>query len=275
MKVEGLLEKRIELPCDLAVGGKGGFRTITLRESSGEDQEFCSEASIRDVPARSLGHAIARCIVDVKGCKELPTYDDINKLPAIVVDKIGLELRKLSKGDKVKVRASCPHSDTNRMTGKENPCGAPIEVEESINTFVELANQARVIPEIYTLRTPFIIKESGEEDKEITKEYTKALVSPMTNEARISAFSQTDMFRKGAVDSFVIEACVISIANKDNPEDKIVLHPGDAKKLSAYDRSNILEIAGDVETINSSKDIPCYKCGKTIRIVFPVFDFLY
>ena len=259
MRMEDYLEKTIPFPKGLKFQKNGiNYTGIILRELGGLDEEIISKPEYRDSLVKIQGVALQRCIaglIDEAGKEvvtesELPTLEELNKLPMAFIDLLFLELRSVTLGDTIVKSMKCPEKECDKR------------IEPSVN--------------LEELRSETVGVDFGERtvvlDRGLLHEGTrlkKAKVVPVKAEVRAKLFSAgADLNDFGGTNSEFLYNSIVDI-------DGIVLTKDMVSNLKKADRVKIFEAVGGVKPFELSREFVCPYCKKSFAVEVDLLDFLF
>ena len=110
MKVEGVLEKEVELQHGLLVKDNE-YKQFTVREVIGLDEEAISQPIYKKNPIAMYIELIHRCIVEVNQKGSPLTKNELKSLPVGMIDTLLYHIRLISIGPDYEVKDKCPKEE--------------------------------------------------------------------------------------------------------------------------------------------------------------------
>ena len=257
MKVEGLLEKTIQLPekVKLKVGDEE-FSELVVRECYGQDEEFISSGSIKNNPIKIIPALVYRCISEVPGARRFPTEMEFKRLPIGVVDSLLLEIRELSVGKDIK------------FTG-ENMDKKPVEVVGTIDEMKPSEGSYDKKEVSFDNPVGVDIVERGADGKEVKRRIlvTKFYLNPLNIIGQELVFSGKDMSEFGKLKSESIHASLDKAVREDGT--LISLDKNSVAALPTRVREKLIEEIQKFPTITVTKTTE-----DGVRVRANILDFL-
>lgn len=246
MRIEGYLEKELDLNYPISMDGENYYKVI-IREVGGRDEEALSkEEDYKKNEVLSLSFIITRCIAEVVGAKRLPTMDEVGILPYNVLESIGIEIRRLTLGNVFKALGVCPS------------CGKTVE---------------------YEIRSEDFMVNSDIDNKDKTVVMRRGIVRNGVSykNCKIRPFNIFSMveLRKLTEDEFNnpernTQLLFTLVKDFDGIEPTIE----DIKDLTKADRKTLFENITIPSIVKPSIPYSCHACKKDIDLRVWVFDFL-
>ena len=212
MRIEGTLEKEIELKTPIMVAGKP-YTSVTIRETVGLDAEALSAGANAKKKGAQENMLVHRCIAEVPGADRLPTLKEIREAPFFIVDEILDEIQVLSAGENIDVAAPC-----------QNPkCGKPIEMTVSIFDFKEISGHRK--PVVLNLSRGF------RKDGKVLKKCSMRLMDNFDREELQDGRTPEELSRDLSISKFLADHIVDIEGVKVTEEDVSTMASADRKDM--------------------------------------------
>lgn len=246
MRFENYLEKEVDLTYPIKMDGEE-YTTIIVRESGGRDEEALGrEEEFKKDDVLALIYTITRCIAEVPGAKRLPTMDEVGILPYDVIEKLGVEIRRLTLGDEFKALGVCPH------------CSKHVEYDIVTDDFLvntDIKHTDKVIP----MRRGIVRNNKSLKNCKLRPFNAFAMVElRKLTEEEFSNTTRNSNLLLTLIESF----------------DDIEPSLDDIKDLTKGDRKLVFEAMDIPKIIKPVLPFACSHCDKDIDLRVWVFDFL-